>query len=61
MACTEKAENNHYNHNKITVVFFIVLGEQSNSLYGWRPLVIRQHMGLCVMLDRQPRESQVGM
>lgn len=33
MACTEKAEYNHYNHNKITVVFFIVLGELQFSVW----------------------------
>lgn len=39
--------------------FLFALGEHSNSLYGWRPLQIRQRTGECVTLDRQPGESQV--
>jgi len=39
--------------------FFFTLGEHPYSLYGWRPLQIRQHTGECVTLAHQPGESQV--
>lgn len=55
IACAEMAE---YNHSIFSFLFF-ALGEHSNSLYGWRPIQIRQRTGECVTLDRQPRESQV--
>lgn len=55
IACVETAEQNHSVFSSL-----FALGEHSNSLYGWRPLQIRQHAGECVMLDRQPGESQVG-
>lgn len=58
IACAETAE---YNHSIFSSSFFFIsaLGEHSNSLYGWRPLQIRQRTGECVTLDRQPGESQV--
>ena len=50
--------------NKIILFFlclfslFFALGERSNSLYGWRPLQIRQRTRECVRLDRLPGDSQ---
>lgn len=59
ITCAETAEYNHSKKRFFFLFFLFALGEHSNSLYGWRPLQIRQRTGECVTLDRQPGESQV--